>query len=152
MDIYDGDKILDYRKRIRDYIKAQAITEDFSNRTFGQVIEILKAGKSGTALNPINPTAGQRAFIDSHSDLYTVAINYNFVEFSKIYVDSDQLVDDKKQAEDEEGRKGSKRDNLINTCIKFRIILRFIPIGNLTNLFAPPTSGRKLSASKVSAL
>jgi len=120
MDIYDGDKILDYRKRIRDYIKRQGITEDFSTKTFGEVIDYLKTGKTGTALNAINPTPGQREFIDRHQDLYNVALNYNYHEFLRIYVDSSQLVDDKKQSPDEESRKGSKRDNLIKHLYKIQ--------------------------------
>jgi DNA helicase II / ATP-dependent DNA helicase PcrA len=120
MDIYDGDKILDYRKRIRDYIKRQAITEDFSSKTFGQVIDHLKIGKTGTSLNAINPTAGQREFIDNHPDPYNVALNYNYPEFVRIYVDSSQLVDDKKQSPDEENKKGSKRDNLIKHLYKIQ--------------------------------
>jgi len=120
MNIYDGDKILDYRKRIRDYIKKQGITEDFSARSFGQVIDYLKIGKTGTALNAINPTGGQREFIDRHPELYNVALNYNYHEFLRIYVDSSQLVDDKKQSPDEESRKGSKRDNLIKHLYKIQ--------------------------------
>lgn len=120
MDIYDGDKILDYRKRIRDYIRKQGITDDFSDKTFGQVIDILKVGKTGADLRAINPTNGQKEFIDAHPDLYSVALNYNYPEFLKIYVDSSQLVDDKKQSPDEESRKGSKRDNLIKHLYKIQ--------------------------------
>jgi DNA helicase-2/ATP-dependent DNA helicase PcrA len=120
MDIYDGDKILDYRKRIRDYIKNQGITEDFSDKTFGQVVDHLKIGKTGSALNAINPTAGQKVFIDNHPSLFNIALNYNYSEFLRIYVDSSQLVDDKKQSPDEESRKGSKRDNLIKHLYKIQ--------------------------------
>jgi DNA helicase-2/ATP-dependent DNA helicase PcrA len=120
MDIYNSDQILAYRNRIKDYIKNQGITEDFSSYTFQQVIEYLKAGKSGAALRPINPTAGMQAFISSHQELYEVALNYNYGDFSKMYVDSDQLLDDKKQTGEEESRKGSKRDNLIKHLFKIQ--------------------------------
>jgi DNA helicase-2/ATP-dependent DNA helicase PcrA len=44
----------------------------------------------------------------------------NWDTISKIYVDKDQLVDDKKQDEDDENKKGSKRDNLIKHLFKIQ--------------------------------
>ncbi|MDO6430899.1 UvrD-helicase domain-containing protein [Flavitalea sp. BT771] len=120
MDIYDKDQILAYRNRIKKYIKEQDITDDFSTHSFGEVIEHLKAGKAGAALNPINPTAGMQTFIDAHPVLFQIALAYNYGEFSKLYVDKDQLLDDKKQSEDVESRKGSKRDNLIKHLFKIQ--------------------------------
>lgn len=120
MDIYARDLLLSYRNRIKDYIKAQNITEDFSDKTFGEVIEILKAEKSGRALQAVLPTPGMKTFIDSNPDLYATACGYNYAEFLKMYVSSDQLVDDKKQDENDENRKGSKRDNLIRHLFKIQ--------------------------------
>jgi DNA helicase-2/ATP-dependent DNA helicase PcrA len=120
MDIYDKDQIIAYRVRIRKYIKTNAVVDDFSEFTFGQVIDRLKVGKTGAALNQINPTTGMQAFINNHPELYQIALNYNYEEFSKIYLDGDQLLDDKKQTEDDENRKGSKRDNLIKHLFKIQ--------------------------------
>ncbi|WP_336518166.1 ATP-dependent helicase [Pollutibacter soli] len=120
MDIYDRDQILSYRNRIKKYIKDKGITDDFSANTFGEVIDILKQGKSGAALTPINPTAGMQTFINGHTALFNIALAYNYAAFLKIYVDKDQLIDDKKQSQEEESRKGSKRDNLIKHLFKIQ--------------------------------
>lgn len=120
MDIYDKDYILDYRKRIKDFIKKHSIDTDFSNNTFGEVVNSLQKGKAGKELTPVEPTAKMQKFIDNNPDLYDTALNYNYTDFLRIYVDSDQLIDDKKQDEDDETKKGSKRDNLIRHLFKIQ--------------------------------
>lgn len=118
MEIYDGDWILDYRNRVRDYIKSRNIETDFLEMTFGQVIEILSHGKTGKDLQAIRPTTSMQLFIDAHPDLYNAALSYNFALFNKVFVNKDQLIDDKKQDKEEESKKGSKRDNLIKHLFK----------------------------------
>ncbi len=120
MDIYDKDHILSFRDRIKKYIKDNGITTDFSENTFGEVIQILQQGKSGRDLNAVSPTNTMKAFIDSNTELYNYAKSLNYSEFSKMYVDKDQLLDDKKQDEDDENKKGSKRDNLIKHLFKIQ--------------------------------
>jgi DNA helicase-2/ATP-dependent DNA helicase PcrA len=120
MDIYDKDLILSYRDRVKKYIKDKAITTDFSQNTFGEVITVLATGKTGRELNAVNPTASMQTFIDDNQPLYQIALNYNYEVFSKIYVNKDQLLDDKKQDEDDENKKGSKRDSLIKHLFKIQ--------------------------------
>lgn len=120
MDIYDRDHILSFKDRIKKYIKDNSITADFSENTFGEVIQILQQGKSGRDLNAVSPTNTMQAFIDSNAELYNYAKSLNYFEFSKMYVDKDQLLDDKKQDEDDENKKGSKRDNLIKHLFKIQ--------------------------------
>ncbi len=120
MDIYDKDQILSFRDRIKKYIKGQAIVTDFSENTFAEVVEILQQGKAGSELNAVSPTNGMQTFIDANSELYNYAKSLNYTEFSKMYVSKDQLLDDKKQDEDEENKKGSKRDNLIKHLFKIQ--------------------------------
>ena len=120
MDIYDKDLILSYRDRVKKYLKDKAITTDFSQNTFGEVIATLAAGKTGRELSAINPTASMQTFIDINQALYQVALNYNYEAFSKMFVNKDQLLDDKKQNEDDENKKGSKRDNLIKHLLKIQ--------------------------------
>lgn len=120
MDIYVGDRILAFRDRIKTYIKKNGIANDFSGKTFGEVVQILQDGKTGSALNAVKPTEPMQAFINSHADLYSAALAYQYDEFCKIYVSSDQLIDDKKQEEDDENRKGSKRDNIIRHLFKIQ--------------------------------
>lgn len=120
MDIYDKDLILSYRDRVKKYIKDKAITTDFSQNTFGEVITALAAGKTGRELNAVNPTVSMQTFINDNPPLYQIALKYNYKAFSKIYVNKDQLLDDKKQDEDDENKKGSKRDNLIKHLFKIQ--------------------------------
>lgn len=120
MGIYNSDKIIDYRNRIKKYIKDNGITDDFSDKTFGEVIDVLSDGKTGRELNRVTPTNGMQAFIDNNPQLFVEAKAYNYLEFSKIFIDKDQLVDDKKQDIDDENKKGSKRDDLIKHLFKIQ--------------------------------
>lgn len=109
MNIYNSDGVLKYKNRVRKYIKDNGIDEDFSAMTFGEVSDFLVG---------VNPTNGMQRFIDDNPGLYDNARNQNWDVFSKIYVDKDQLLDDKKQSEDDENKKGSKRDALIRHLFK----------------------------------
>jgi len=120
MDIYDKDHILSYRDRIRKYIKDNNIITDFTGNTFGEVIQTLQQGKSGRELNAVSPTITMKAFIDDNVELYNYAKSLSYSDFSKMYVDKDQLLDDKKQDEGDENKKGSKRDNLIKHLFKIQ--------------------------------
>lgn len=46
--------------------------------------------------------------------------NLSFLVVRRIYLDKDQLIDDKKQDQDDENRKGSKRDDLIKHLFKIQ--------------------------------
>lgn len=120
MDIYDKDHILSFRDRIRKYIKDNNILTDFTGNTFGEVIQTLQQGKSGRELNAVSPTNTMKAFIDDNVELYNYAKSLSYSDFSKMYVDKDQLLDDKKQDEGDENKKGSKRDNLIKHLFKIQ--------------------------------
>lgn len=120
MDIYDKDLILKYRTRIKDYIKENGIATDFSNSTFGEVIEVLKQGKTGAALRPVLPTPAMNTFILAHPELMEAALKKNYHEFLKLYIHKDHLVDDKKNNEGDEQKKGSKRDSLIKHLYKIQ--------------------------------
>ncbi|MEH3114630.1 UvrD-helicase domain-containing protein [Pedobacter terrae] len=120
MDIYDRDYILSFRDRIKKYIKDNGITTDFSENTFGEVIQILQQGKNGRELNSVSPTNTMQTFIDGNIDLYNYSKSLNYFEFSKMYVDKDQLLDDKKQDEEDQNKKGSKRDTLIKHLFKIQ--------------------------------
>ena len=120
MDIYDKDHILSYRDRIKKYIKENNVPTDFSENTFGEVVEALQQGKSGKELNPVLPTNTMQVFIEGNAELYNYAKSLKYSEFSKVYVDKEQLLDDKKQDEDDENKKGSKRDNLVKHLFKIQ--------------------------------
>ena len=119
MAIYDGDKILSYRDRIKKYIEDNNITEDFSALTFGNVIEKLLTERPSEE-KKIKPTKGMQEFIDGHSDLYNIAKTHPFEEFKKIYISKDNLIDDKKDDENDEAKPNSKRDYLIRHLFKIQ--------------------------------
>jgi len=120
MNIYDKDQILKFRDRIKKYIKDNGVTTDFSENTFGEVVQILQEGKNGRDLTAVSPTNAMQTFIDENAELYNYAKSLNYSEFSKMYIDKDQLLDDKKQDEGDENKKGSKRDNLIKHLFKIQ--------------------------------
>jgi len=122
MQIYDGDKILDYRNRIKKYIKDKNVTDDFSGFTFGQVIEKLLDGKTMDAQKkPVLPTKGMQEYIDQHKEQFENAKNYPYDLFAKIYIDKDSLIDDKKDNEDDLSKPGTQRDNLIKHLFKIQV-------------------------------
>ncbi len=110
MEIYSGDKIIAFKNKIKKEIKTSGVTTDFSQKTFGEVVEQL----------PESSTPGMKSFIKSNKGLYNFAKKQNYELFSKIYLDKDSLVDGKKQDKDEESKKGSKRDDLIKHLFKIQ--------------------------------
>lgn len=58
MKIYDGDKILSFVKRIKDYLKNNIEAEPMNHvgKTFGEVVDALQAGKTGNELKRVTPT------------------------------------------------------------------------------------------------
>lgn len=110
MEIYDKERILDFKYKVRKYIRDNDIKDDFSGLTFGQVL-------AKSSVN-ISPRGVEHRFIEENPDLYETALNQDWEIFSKIYVDKEQLIDDKKQDVDEESKKGSQRDNLIKHLFK----------------------------------
>lgn len=129
MDIYDKDLILSYRDRIKKFIKEKAIITDFSQNTFGEVIAALASGKTGRELSAVNPTASMQTFLDINQPLYQTALDYNYEAFSKMFVNKDQLLDDKKQNKDDDNKKGSKRDSLIKHLLKIQNNIMLYQIG-----------------------
>lgn len=122
MEIYDKDKILDYRKRVKDFLRDNGIERDiYAGKTFGEVLDDLqtKFPKNKKLL----PTAGMQEYINEHSDLFEAAKSYDFLEFFKIYIDKDHLIDDKKQTPEVEAKKGSSRDALIKHLFKIQNII-----------------------------
>ena len=123
MAIYDKDGVLNFRDRIVNFIRKNEKLEDFDELTFGETVSSLQKGKTGAALNAVSPTAGMREFIEAHPDLLADANSRNFRAFRRMYVDKDQLVDDKKQSEEEEAQKGSNRCDFIKHILKIQRVV-----------------------------
>lgn len=123
MAIYDRDGVLKFRDRIVTFIKKNDDLANYDDRTFGEAVALLQQGKAGPTLNAVSPTAGMRSFIEARPDLMTNAEARNFQEFRRMYVDKEQLVDDKKQSEEEVARKGSNRCDFIKHVFKIQKVV-----------------------------
>lgn len=111
MEIYDRDRIVELKKKITTEIKDRNLLIP-DNSTFGEVIDQVNLR--------INPGTVMGQFLTNNMELYQKARNYPFAIFSKIYLDKDQLLDDKKQDKNDDNKKGSKRDNLIKHLFKIQ--------------------------------
>lgn len=118
IEIYDGDPILAYRDKVKKYIKDNNITEDFTENSFNEVLEFLQANYADDN-SKWQPSRGQQQdFIAAHSDWMNLAKSMNYDVFSKMYVEKAQLIDDKKQSEEETSKKGTKRAIIIRHLYK----------------------------------
>lgn len=120
MDIYDDDPVIGLKTDILNKIKDnkknnRPEVEINENDTFDTVVDnfelknrqkVLK--KEVLLADPIN------------AELYNELKDKPFSEVRKIYLNKDALIDDKKQDEDDENKKGSKRDNLIKHLFKIQ--------------------------------
>lgn len=117
MDIHRGDAIIKYRDRVNSFVKNHSLVT--ATLTFEEVLLMLENQFTvEKERRKFRPTRAMKQFIDSRQDLYAYALSLNFDEFVNMYVSSDQLIDDKKQAEDENNKKGTKRSELIRHLMK----------------------------------
>lgn len=113
MDVYDGDRILAFVQRIKDYLKANPDVINFEGMTFGEVVDALQAGRTGGELNKVSPTPAMQTYINEHLVDLQVARATPYEQISRLYVSKDQLLDDTKDAPDATSRPGSQIDDLI---------------------------------------
>ncbi len=113
MEVYDGDRILAFVKRIKDYLKNNTEEIDPEGMTFGVVVDALQAGKSGGDLNRVSPTTAMQAYIDEHPSDLQAAREAPYELISRLYVSKDQLLDDMNDATDGTSRPRSQLDELI---------------------------------------
>ncbi|MFA6831439.1 MAG: UvrD-helicase domain-containing protein [Bacteroidaceae bacterium] len=131
LEIHNGDPILKYvKEKIRPIVENNLSAEDTEEKTLGEILEMLKS--KGIEEETYKPTKTQKYFIDSHNDLFERAKGYDFNNLIHTYVDTSQLVDDKKQSEDEESKTGSKRSPLIKHLCKIEQSIRLYQEGNIS--------------------
>ncbi|MDE9446831.1 hypothetical protein KKJ04_14765 [Xenorhabdus bovienii] len=123
MEIYDKDGVLAFRDRVVKFIKECDDLNKYNELTFGEVINKLQKDKTGKELTAINPTPWMQTFINDNPDLFEKAKKNNFHLFRHMYVDKSQLIDDKKQSEDEIQRKGTQRCDFIKHVFKIQTII-----------------------------
>ena len=127
MRIYDKDKILEFvRNKVRRYLKENDPEFDTSEKTLSQVLKHVGAA--------VKPTKGQQEYIDNYPEIHAYALSLPYDLISKLYVDKDQLLDDKKNFAEDEGKPGSNRDDLIKHLFKIETCIRLYQ-SNLFNQF-----------------
>lgn len=116
MDIYDKDPIVKLKNDIvtksKDSRNTIVIAE---SDTFEQVVDKfqLKNRQRQLKKDLLLTDTTNRELFDKVKDL-------PFAEVRKMYLDKDQLIDDKKQDQEDENKKGSKRDDLIKHLFKIQ--------------------------------
>lgn len=120
MDVYDGDKVLEYVKRVKRYIKDNNVDIDFTKMTFKEVIESLKEGKQGAELSKIEPTSGMQDYINSNPQVFSLAQSTLYTELASLYIDKEQLLDDKKDDPNDPSKPASQVDYLIKHLRKIQ--------------------------------
>ncbi|WP_299176729.1 UvrD-helicase domain-containing protein [uncultured Chryseobacterium sp.] len=120
MDIYDDDPVIGLKTDILNKIK----DNKKNNRP---EIEINEDDTFDTVVDKFELKNRQRVLKKDilladpiKAELYNQLKDKPFSEVRKIYLNKDALIDDKRQDEDDDNRKGSKRDNLIKHLFKIQ--------------------------------
>ena len=120
MDIYDSDPVIDLKSEILEKIKYNRKNnkpeiEISENDTFDAVVDKFQLKNKQKELKKDILLADP-----IKAELYNRLKDKPFAEVRKIYLNKDALIDDKKQDEDDENKKGSKRDILIKHLFKIQ--------------------------------
>jgi DNA helicase-2/ATP-dependent DNA helicase PcrA len=129
MAIYDKDGVIAFRNRIVDFIKKHDDLSRYDGFTFGEVVRVLQEGKQRNFLKAVSPTERMQLFIDANPQLLTDANGRNFLQFRRMFVDKELLIEDKKQNEEELARKGSKRCEFIKHVFKVQEVVHLYKQG-----------------------
>lgn len=118
MEIYDKDPIVGLKNDILEKIKynkknSKPEIQIQNTDTFENVIDKFQLQNRQHELK-------KDIIIRDYSLLYNQLKDLPFSNVRKIYLDKDQLVDDKKQDQDDENKKGSKRDDLVKHLFKIQ--------------------------------
>lgn len=120
MDIYDDDPIIGLKSEILEKIK-------YNKKNNRPEIEINEDDTFDIVVDKFQLRNRQRELKKDvlladplKAELYNQLKDKPFSEVRKIYLNKDALIDDKKQDEDDENKKGSKRDNLIKHLFKIQ--------------------------------
>ncbi len=120
MDIYDDDPIIGLKFEILEKIKYnkknnKPEVEINDDDTFDVVVDKFQLKNRQKQLKKDIILADPLK-----AELYNQLKDKLFSEVRKIYLNKDALIDDKKQDENDENKKGSKRDNLIKHLFKIQ--------------------------------
>lgn len=129
MRVYDSDKITDYVKRIKRYIKRSAGDIDTEGLSFNEVINKLKDGKKDKELKAVLPTNGMKEYIEEHKGSYQQALHMPYDNLAAAYTDKDHLLDDKKNHVGDDSKLSSQRDDIVNHLFRIQRIVRLYKDG-----------------------
>lgn len=117
MEIYDKDPIIKFKNEMRRKIKEDKILIN-ENETFDQIVDLL-------ALRGKQKKLKKEILLEDPETriLYNHLKDKPYYEVKGIYLDKESLIDDKKQDETDENRKGSKRDSLVKHLFKIQHIV-----------------------------
>jgi DNA helicase-2/ATP-dependent DNA helicase PcrA len=129
MDIYDNDPILGLKAEILEKIKYNRKNdrpeiEIYEDDTFDGVVDRFQLKNRQRELKKNLLLADP-----VKAELYNQLKDKPFSEIRKMYLSKDALIDDKKQNENDENKKGSKRDNLIKHLFKIQTNIVFYKNG-----------------------
>lgn len=120
MDIYDSDPVIGLKSEILEKIK-------YNKKNNKPEIEIGEDDTFDTVVDKFQLKNRQKVLKKDilladpiKLALYNQLRDKPFAEIRKIYLNKDALIDDKKQDEDDENKKGSKRDNLVKHLFKIQ--------------------------------
>lgn len=117
MEIYDKDPIIGLKNEIRAKIKKNDILIEESS-SFDQIVDLIALKNRQRQLKKDLITQDLKL-----NALYNRLKDKPYSEVKNIYLDKEALIDDKKQDEDDENKKGSKRDPLIKHLFKIQSIV-----------------------------
>lgn len=129
MAIYDKDGVIQFRDRIVEYLKKKNLLLDYDGLTFGEVLDALQNGQTGSELKAVSPTQSMQAFINVNPRLFTDAKSRNFLELRRMFLKKELLIDDKKQSEEDMARKGSNRCEFIKHVFRIQEVAHLYSSG-----------------------
>jgi DNA helicase-2/ATP-dependent DNA helicase PcrA len=158
MRIYDKDKVLEFIKRVKDYIKNNDIKIETENKTFEQVYAEL-GGFDKVVAKLLAPTPKtQQPYIKSYPEAYQLALNQSYDEISHLYIDKDMLLDNKKNNADDLSKPNSTRDDLIKHLFKIEHCIylykerRFNEFSRITDFLITSVADKKNLKESMDAL
>ena len=137
MELHNSDGILGYRDKLKKVLDGVDIETE--GKTFGEIIEALNVAYRNAGpreKKKVEPTPKQDEFIRNHPEDFEYAKGLLYEEFIKEYVDKDQLVDDKKQSEDEDSKTGSRRSEIVKHLTNIERCIQLYKSKNITEFIA----------------
>ena len=114
MRVFARDRIIEYKNAMLRNIKDNN-TNVPENITFGQAVDLV-----ALHMPPV-----VRTFVEENPELYEEARQYPFETFKNIYLETDQLLGDKKGSEEEERKKGTLRNPIIRHLFHIQDCIHF---------------------------